>query len=428
MARPLTFVFRVVGLGLTNIMQRKLRSGLTALGVVFGVGSVISMLAIGEGASREAQAQIRRLGSNNIIVRNVKPPTDPNNSSSKRDSRFLDYGLRYADAEKLAETITWAEVVVPVKSRQATVRHRELQAQANILGVTPWYPRSMPLRVSRGRFFTDLDMTTMANVCVIGSRLARELFLFRDPIDQSIAVGNNAYRVVGVVDLAAPVRGDKSDNLPTQSVDVFVPLATMRGYEGDLFFQVQSGGSQSEYVELSELILTVKDQEKIIPTSEVIQRTLEQTHPEKDYEMIVPLQLLIEARRTQAIFSIVLGSIAAISLLVGGIGIMNIMLASVSERTREIGIRRALGARRSDIMLQFLVECLMLSLGGGLIGMALGAAIPWFVSRFSHLTTALTPFSFMLAFGVSLGTGLIFGLYPARRAAIMDPIDALRYE
>jgi putative ABC transport system permease protein len=190
----------------------------------------------------------------------------------------------------------------------------------------------------------------------------------------------------------------------------------------------QSGSTSTEYIELHQLILKVDSIEKVVPTAEFVRRDLERWHPQMDYELIVPFQLLKNAERTQRIFTIVLGSIAAISLLVGGIGIMNIMLASVSERTREIGIRRALGARQRDIMLQFLVECMILSIGGGLIGMGLGAGIPKAVQTFTDMKTVLTASAFIIAFGVSVAIGIIFGLYPARRAALMDPIDALRHE
>ena len=284
----------------------------------------------------------------------------------------------------------------------------------------------------RGRFICDLDIHRYENVCVLGEEMARSLFFFRDPVGEHIRIGSNAYRVVGVVKEGGGGGTDLLD-LPSQNADVFVPLSTLRAYEGDLFIQRQSGGMSSEYVELHQINVAVNSIEEVMATGQVIERLLARRHPDPDYKVNVPLQLLQQARRTQAIFSIVLGSIAAISLLVGGIGIMNIMLASVTERTREIGIRRAMGARRRDIMLQFLVECLILSVGGGLLGMALGAGIPTLVTAVSEyfgdrLVTVLTPWAFILSFGVSAMIGIVFGLYPARRAALLDPIDALRHE
>lgn len=413
-----------------NLRVHKLRSFLTILGIVFGVCSVISMLSIGEGASEEVLRQIRELGSQNIIIQSVKPPRDGSTSSGRRSMlQALDFGLRYVDAERIHDTLPSVRVVVPIKAISMEVRRGERSEQVNVLGTVPWYPDSTNLEISEGSFFSQLDVHRAANVCVIGDKIARKLFRFESPIGQALTVGRNSFRIIGIIkESRGAAIGSEGEELPSQNADVLVPLKTLQAYEGDLFFQVQSGGSQSEYVELHELIVTTNSVDQVIPTASLIEGLLKRTHPVKDYRVIVPLRLLEQAQRTQAIFSIVLGSIAAISLLVGGIGIMNIMLASVSERTQEIGIRRALGARRSDIMLLFLVECLILSVGGGLIGMALGAAIPWMVTRFSQMPTILTPKAFILSFVVSAVIGVVFGLYPARRAALMDPIDALRHE
>lgn len=424
---------RTIFLGLRNVRLHKLRSFLTVLGIVFGVCSVISMLAIGEGASREVLDQIRALGSQNIIIQSVKPPRDASGGQTRSrpgPPTALDYGLRYADAERLAETLPNLRVIVPIKAVSTNVRYKDRVEQVNVLGTVPWYTESSNLTVAvPGRFLTPIDLHEKNNVCVLGKALANKLFLYHDPIGQSVRVGLNVYRVIGIAnEKPGGGGGDGAQNLPSQSADVYVPITTLRAFDGDLFFQVNAGSSQSEYVELHELIVQTNSIEEVLPTAKVIEDTLAATHKNNDYKLIVPLRLLEQAQRTQAIFSIVLGSIAAISLLVGGIGIMNIMLASVSERTREIGIRRALGARQNDIMLQFLIECLILSLGGGLIGMALGAGIPWIVTRFSQMPTVLTPSAFIISFAVSAFVGVVFGLYPARRAALMDPIDALRHE
>jgi putative ABC transport system permease protein len=428
---PLIQFLRTVLLGLRNVRLHKLRSFLTVLGIVFGVCSVISMLAIGEGASREVLDQIRALGSQNVIIQSVKPPRDMSGGQTRArpgPPTALDYGLRYADAERLAETLPNLRVIVPIKSISTNVRFKDRVEQVNVLGTVPWYPESSSLTVAEGgRFLSPTDLNEKKNVCVLGKALASKLFMYHDPIGQSVRIGMNVYRVVGVAN-EKPSGGEGAQDLPSQSAEAFVPITTLRAFEGDLFFQVNAGSSQSEYVELHELIVQTNSTEEVIPTAQVIEETLAATHRNVDYKLIVPLRLLEQARRTQQIFSIVLGSIAAISLLVGGIGIMNIMLASVSERTREIGIRRALGARQNDIMLQFLIECLILSVGGGIIGMALGAGIPWIVTRFSEMPTVLTPSAFIISFAVSAFVGVVFGLYPARRAAIMDPIDALRHE
>ena len=421
---------RVIGLGLRSLLSHKLRSGLTILGIVFGVGSVISMLAIGEGASREVLEQIRRLGSQNIIVRSVKPPKDTSAGASNlgQGSNILVYGIKYADAERLASILPSVDLLVPIKAVTKSVRFKDVETQTQVLGTVPWYPQAVDLRIERGRFISSLDMHRTDNVCVIGNRLGRLLFRFRDPLGLPLRVGNSIYKVIGVVGDAPQTGREDSTDLPSQNSDLYVPITTLRAYESDLSIERGEGSSQYERVELHELILSVNDLDNVIPTWRVVEENLSNHHEKNDFEVIVPLRLLENARRTQAIFSIVLGSIAAISLLVGGIGITNIMLASVVERTHEIGVRRALGARRRDIMMQFLVECLMLSIGGGIVGMGLGMGIPWFVTRVSGMPTVLTPEAFILAFTVSATIGITFGLYPARRAAMMDPVEALRHE
>lgn len=428
--RTLFFYWLTLQLGLKNIHVHRLRSSLTVLGIVFGVFSVICMLSITEGANREALDQIKRLGSQNVIARSVKPPQDDQSASASGGSRgsrqSVEYGLLYADAERLTETIPSVELLVPIKARVDTVRFETREVQATVLGTTPTYDSVANLGLKDGRFISDLDMELSTNVCVLGDHIARRLFLFDDPIGKSLKIGTHAYRVIG---LTGTMRGSgEGSDLPSQNADIYVPLATMRAFNGDLFMKTETGSFQSEYYELSEIILRVSDADLVLATAKLVQETLSSHHPKNDFQMTVPLQLLENARRLQAIFSIVLGSIAAISLLVGGIGIMNIMLASVSERTREIGIRRALGARQNDIMHQFLVECMILSLGGGIIGMVLGAIVPQLVTRFSGMPTVLTPWAFIVSFVVSVFVGLVFGLYPARRAAMMDPIDALRHE
>ena len=424
-------------LGLANVRAHKLRSILTVLGIVFGVCSVISMLAIGEGASQEVQERLNRLGSRNIIIRSFKPPQRIEESSDQSGGLLLEYGLTYRDAERLLATLPNVEAVIPVKVSPIDlwVRHQKLTVQ--LVATVPWIAESQSIRLedpSRMRFITQLDPDNRANVIVISDKVARSLFLYEDPIGKSLKVGADVYRVVGVTRSAGPTAGGASGvELASQSADAYVPITTLRAREGDLVIRRDQGAMSAEKVELSELILQLKPDadggsESVVQTARIVESMMASMHPKGDYQLIVPLRLIEEARRTQQIFKIVLSSIAAISLLVGGIGIMNIMLASVSERTREIGVRRALGARRRDIQSQFIVETLILSVGGGLIGMGLGAVIPWLVQHFAKMPTRLTPESFILSFAVSAIVGLVFGVYPARRAAMMDPIEALRHE
>ncbi len=416
-----------------SLWMHRLRSGLTMLGIVFGVSSVIAMLAIGEGASQQAQQQIAHLGSTNIIIRTVKPP-DMEVADADSGQSIQEYGLRYSDAERFRATIPDAQVVVPVRRQTQQTQYRSRRVTAEVIGTVAWYTELVPIEIRLGRFLSSLDMHYSQAVCVIEESLLDTLFRVDDPIGQQIKIAGEYYQVVGIVrEISVETDDDKQTMRSTRSSGVsgkvYIPIATMKSRFGET--QIQFGGttgSSGEKVELSEITVKVPSMEKVLPTRDVLAAMLEQYHKKKDYQIIVPLELLRQAARTKRIFSIVLGSIAAISLLVGGIGIMNIMLATVSERTREIGIRRALGARKKDIVVQFLSETVLLTLIGGLLGMALGACIPILVTIFGKMPTVITTQAMMLSFGISAGIGLTFGLYPAYQAANMDPIESLRHE
>jgi len=416
-------ITRTVKVGLKSLLLHKLRSVLTALGVIFGVCSVIAMLSIGEGAGWEAQQQIKLLGSNNIIIRSQKPPEEE--VANIERSRLVIYGLTYKDAERIATTVPAVKVVVPMKKMDKDAYFGSRRVSTRVVGTVPWYPDIANFHAARGRFITLTDMSRKKNVCVLGEGIAKKLFTYMDPLQKEVKIGPDYYTVVGIMEQRAVVKKGGQENL---NLDIYMPLSTARERYSDLNIKVTAGTTEVEKVELKQITVRVNDVENVSITAKIIRHMLKRFHKKVDYEIIVPLELLHQAEKTKRIFNIVLGSIAAISLLVGGIGIMNIMLASVTERTREIGIRRALGAKRRDIILQFLVETIVLSAGGGVVGLIIGVVTPRLVTYFADMRTIVTAWSLMLAFGISVAIGVIFGLYPASRAANMDPIEALRHE
>jgi len=294
----------------------------------------------------------------------------------------------------------------------------------------PWYPEMRNHRVAAGRFFSEADMEGHSSVCVLGAEMVPALFPLETALGQHIRVGSAYYHVIGVME----PRGQTTKEEETQQASkttshrMFVPLETVKMRYGEVLMRRRPGSFEAERVQLHEVTVKVHALEQVMNVSEAIKQVMQHGHKKKDYEIVVPLEQLRQAEETKRIFNIVLGSIAAISLLVGGIGIMNIMLASVTERTREIGIRRALGARRHDIVLQFLVETVLLSGAGGMIGVLLGVAIPFIVTWMAGMKTIITLWSPLLAFSISALVGVAFGLYPALRAAEMDPVEALRHE
>jgi ABC-type lipoprotein export system ATPase subunit/ABC-type antimicrobial peptide transport system permease subunit len=424
-------IIRVVQLGVKSLLLHKMRSVLTMLGIIFGVCSVIAMLAIGEGASYEAQQAIKKLGSNNIILRSVKPPDDNKASSSGR-SFAVEYGLTYKDAASIQTTVAGVKRVLPMRIIRDNVRFNENNVPSQIIGTHPLYPEITGMEVVRGRFLSETDETHMENVCALTVSLAEQLFPYQDPLTEEVKVGADYYQVVGLVrekstEHKRPQSGNPNEG---QALDnnLYIPLSTARSRFGETLIRRSAGSFEAERVQLHQITVELESTETVETATLQIEAIFRRFHDKKDYEMIVPLQLLRQAAQTKRMFNIVLGSIAAISLLVGGIGIMNIMLATVTERTREIGVRRALGARKKDIITQFLVETLVLSIGGGLIGVALGVITPLIVSKLTAMKTVITISSLLLAFGISGAVGVIFGLYPASRAADLHPIEALRHE
>ncbi len=416
------FVKRMLRLGILNIWRHRLRSFLTILGIVFGVCSVIAMLAIGEGASYEAQEQIKNLGSQNIIIKSIKPPQSENVNTEA--STLSEYGLTYDDAERIRETIPAVEVIVPSRTVRADVIYRTKRLDVNAVGTVPIFASTSNMSVVAGRFFNEMEAAEGKNICVLTADLARRLFTLENPVGQTIKVRGEYFSVIGLVE--EPTAIDNAESL--SPLNIYLPITTAKSYFGDVIMSRSEGSFSLEKVELHQIIVKMRDIGGVMSAAAIIRDILKRFHKNEDYEIIVPLELLNQAKRTKRIFNIVLGSIAAISLLVGGIGIMNIMLATVTERTREIGIRRALGARRRDIIAQFLIETVLLSGCGGAVGLILGLLLPFFVTRFAGMETIIRVWSPVCAFGISILIGLIFGIYPAYRAAVMSPIAALRHE
>ncbi len=422
-------IWRALKLGMKSLLLHKLRSGLTVLGIVFGVAAVISMLAIAEGSSREAQERIRALGATNIIVRSVKP-SDEAQATAGRPSRILNYGLKYDDYERILETVPTIKKVLPIREIRKGIRRFQYNLDGRVVGTTQDYAEFNMLEIDRGRFLSAADNERYQNYAVLASITAKTLFPYEDPVGLSVKLGSDYYTVIGVTKERQTSAGI-GNSLAAQDFnkDVYIPLNTCKVRFGEKIIDARSGSMQAEETQLSQVTLQVGSIDQVRPTVPIVKAAYEPWHPRKDVEMTVPYDLLLAAQQTARQFSIILGTIAAISLLVGGIGIMNIMLATVTERTREIGIRRALGAKRRDITQQFLIETVVLSGVGGLLGVTLGITIPRIIVYFIPDQKAfVTIESVLLAFSISVAIGILFGLYPARRAALMDPIEALRHE
>jgi putative ABC transport system permease protein len=416
--------FREVQSGARNLLLHKLRSSLTMLGMVFGVSSVIAMLAVGEGASREALDQIRKLGSNNLILDSTQPVEDE--TSDNTQVRMNIYGLTYRDFKRIQSTIPHVNQVVPVKLLRQQGQLEDRTMDLRVVGTTPGWFELVRRPLITGRVIDELDLERRRKVAVLTETGARRLLATRHSLGEPLRIGGVVFDVVGII-TSQQVEGTSIQS-PDRDADVYIPLTVAQGRFGDIQTQRAAGSFIREMVELHQIIVEVDSLAHVEQTANAVEFLLNRFHPRGDFQIHVPLALLRQAEATQRTFNIVLGSIASISLLVGGIGIMNIMLASVTERTKEIGIRRALGAKRSHIIRQFLIETVVLSTIGGFIGMSLGILVPMIITQFAGMPTFVTPHSLALALGISMGIGILFGSYPAARAAQLDPIVAVRHE
>jgi putative ABC transport system permease protein len=419
---------RVLRLAGKSIWLHRLRSLLTALGMVFGVGAVVAMLAVGEGASRDAQRQYLRLGSRNLIVRSVKPTDSASAGASASRSWTVTYGLTLDDVKAVETTVPGLSRLVPRRDLPYDLWNGARKVVGSVFATTPDYREVTNLVLEQGRFLTEADSKTRSNVCVLGAAVADGLFPAGDALTGTVRVAADYWRVVGVVGKRGTAPASGAGASGEEDTAIFVPLDAGLERFSTVISTRTTGSRTSERVELHQLVAEARTPDDVPAAAAALRALLSQRHPKGDFRVTVPLELLEEAARSKRLFTIVLALVGGLSLLVGGIGIMNIMLASVTERTREIGVRRALGARRRDIVAQFLAETVLLSGGGGALGLLLGPALALAIRSAFDVQTYVTPISLAVAFSVSAGVGVVFGLYPAGRAADLDPVEALRHD
>ena len=430
-----------VRLALKSLVLQKMRAGLAALGIFIGTTTVIWLVAVGEGVSHQAQQQILELGASNIIVRTKEPAASSEGQDS--NSRVKTYGLLRNDYRRIVEIIPGIRRAIPMKELRFELRLKNRTADSKLVGCVEDYFELNQLEMARGRWLTPRDRGK--KVVVLADESAKRLFPYENPIGRTIWVGSEFYKVIGQTrprSASAAIGGSLDSR--DYNLDAYIPLQTLRQRVGDLVMKRVGGEFQGEQVELSQIIVEVNDINDVDEMAQIIETLLKKYHDKEDYAVVVPKELLRQAERTRSMFNVLLFVIAGISLLVGGIGIMNIMLANVTERTREIGIRRALGATRQDIIKQFLIETVALTASGGLLGILFGLSVGPLFRGLRIGISALFPdflppivytieprialWSVLVSLFISISVGFLFGVYPARRAAHMDPIEALRHE
>lgn len=448
--------FHDIVIALESILTNKLKSILTGLGIIFGVGAVISMLAIGNGAQQEILEQMKMVGVNNIVITPIVTPagegesTENGNGENKQKVKFSP-GLSLKDAEAIEDILPTVNRLSPEIALNSYVVQAGKREQAKLLGVNTEYFDIYNLALQEGMFYSKYHEENGIPVCVIGSNIRAKFFPKENPINKYIKFDQIWLKVVGVLERTdVSLTGFEHTGVNVFNDNIYIPAKTMlmrfqnralvssriKQAQSSLrmgrFFRISTNPAQntsSNYHQLDKIIVQVNDSEELTASTEFLSRMLFRRHSEvKDYEITVPELLLKQEQRTKDIFNIVLGAIASISLLVGGIGIMNIMFASVMERIKEIGTRMAIGARKMDIVVQFLAEAILISVTGGLIGVILGIIISRLINEFTGILTIVSPFSVIIAFVVSASVGVIFGYSPAKRASEKDPIESLRHE
>ena len=458
----LQFIFRYfhdIEIAVESIFSNKLKSMLTALGIIFGVAAVIAMLAIGNGAQQEIMEQMEMVGVNNIVINPIIQDGGAAGDDGERQQKKFSRGLSMLDVEAIRETVPSVRRISPEISFNSTAMMSGVRHTAKLVGVSNDYFELYNLPLAEGNFFNHYQEINGIQVCVIGANIRAKFFSQVDPIGQYIKFNGVWLKVVGVLRKTnVSLTGFEEAGVNVYNDNIYIPVNTMllryvnralvntRQVSevssvqmmmggGGMMMRTMSSGSdaaasaETNYNQLDRIVVQVYETEQIQPTTEVLSRMLTRRHSDvKDFEITVPELLLKQQQRTKDIFNIVLGAIASISLVVGGIGIMNIMFASVMERIKEIGTRMAIGAKKMDIVVQFLSEAVLISVSGGFIGVFLGVVMAKLIEQIAGIMTIVSFFSVFIAFGVSAAIGVIFGYSPAKRASERDPIESLRYE
>lgn len=438
-------------IALEAVLANRTRSILTALGIIFGVAAVIAMLAIGNGAQKEIIEQIKLVGVNNIVIKPVIEQSEEEVSEEltiSNEKKFSS-GLTNNDVASITSIIPGISQISPEIILETFIINNGIRRSAKVVGVAPSYFNIFNFELNDGQMFDEQHLKLGESVCIIGKSIKSKFFSTQNPVGKYLKCGNNWLKVIGVLDERI-ISTNSINNLGIRdyNMDVYVPINTMllrfknrSRITQEMLRQANTGsrrrGTQDaesqptavNYHQLDRLVIQVEETAKLMPTADIVARLLTRKHyGVVDFEVEIPELLLKQQQRTKDIFNYVLGAIAGISLLVGGIGIMNIMLASVLERIKEIGLRLSLGAQKKDIVNQFLFESMAISVTGGLIGVIIGITIAITISKLADIPTVITFSSVLLSFGVSAGIGLVFGIAPAKKAASQDPIESLRYE